>query len=131
MNAGLFLAAGEWIAPMDDDDELTPTHVEDLVRFAHANRLEFVWSKAVTYMPGGLPPLYIGNSKLESGQVSHGSVLYSMGLSDILYSPTSYEILEASDWNLWKRIRRAGARMGYLDEVTYMAWRAGHGQYET
>src|SRR4051812_11390730 len=45
MNVAIALAAGSWMAPCDDDDELTGDHVERLLRFAQQKRLEFVWSK--------------------------------------------------------------------------------------
>src|SRR3954452_19677248 len=46
MNAAVTLARGAWIAPCDDDDELTDDHVEVLLAAARGRRLEFVYSKA-------------------------------------------------------------------------------------
>jgi len=42
-NRGIELALGSWIAPLDDDDEFTPDHVEVLLSVALEYRLEFVY----------------------------------------------------------------------------------------
>ncbi len=130
MNAGLLLASGDWIAPCDDDDELDPTHVEQMLRFAQAQRLEFVWSKTIEVRPGDADR-QVGHPVMSPSACNHGAVLYSMGLAAMPYSPTSDRLDEPFDWNLWKRLQLAGVKMAYLDEVTYRTWPAGAAQYET
>lgn len=129
MNAGLLLAAGEWIAPCDDDDELTPTHVEHLLRFAQRERIEFVWSRTAEVGAEGRDR-FVGHPVMSPGACTQGSVFYSSALVAIPYSPTSDRLQEPFDWNLWKRLQLAGVRMGYLNEVTYRTWPAGAVQYE-
>ena len=119
MNAALFLARGDWIAPCDDDDELTPTHVEDLLRFAKSGHYEMVYSKAAMARPNG-QWMIVGGPPLRDGRISHGSVLYSAGLRFFTYSDTCWKRAEPADWNLWKRMRRAGVRIGFHDQVTYI-----------
>lgn len=128
MNAALYLASGDWLAPMDDDDELVDIHVESMLRHAQRTRLEFVWSKTIE--EGHSQPTYVGHPLLSPSCTNHGAVLYSMGLAVIPYSHTSDRLEEPFDWNLWKRMQLAGVRMGYLDEVTYRTWPAGAEQYE-
>lgn len=119
MNVGLALARGTWIAPLDDDDELTPDHVEVLLRHARAHRLEMVWSRARTELwPGQWEE--IGTERIEKGGFAHGSVLYTSGLRFMRHSNTSWKMLEPSDWNLWKRMQRIGVRMGFCDHLTYV-----------
>jgi glycosyltransferase involved in cell wall biosynthesis len=128
MNAGLLLARGEWIAPCDDDDAFTADHVEKLLLHAKANELEFVWSK--TLMQGESDTRVIGDGAFNG--VSHGSIMYSMGLDMFAYSPYCYRLrgsLRVADQNLWFGMKRAGVRMGFLDEVTYVCWPAGAAQY--
>lgn len=129
MGAALLLAGGEWIAPCDDDDTLTDTHVEDLLRFAQHERLEFVWSKTVESHPGQ-PDRFVGHPVMSPAATTHGAILYSMGLAAIPYSSTCDRLQEPFDWNLWKRMQLAGVRMGFLDEVTYRTWPAGAAQYQ-
>ncbi|MGH9025809.1 MAG: glycosyltransferase family 2 protein [Acidimicrobiia bacterium] len=118
MNAGLFLARGAWIAPCDDDDELTADHVEALLKTAKSGRLEMVYSKARHEIR---PDEWcvVGSEPLRMGEICHGSVLYSAGLRFIRHSNTSWKMNEPSDWNLWKRMQRIGVRIGFLDRITY------------
>lgn len=118
MNAALFLARGSWIAPCDDDDSFTPTHVERLLTHAVENRLEMVWSRAALRF--GDEWWVTWASELRMSQISHGSVLYSLGLRFFRHSDTCWKLGEPGDWNLWRRMRDAGVRMGFLDELTYL-----------
>jgi hypothetical protein len=118
MNAALAIAQGAWIAPCDDDDELTDDHVEVLLREARQRRLEFVWSKAAFEVE---PEKWtdVGKSPLAGGGLSHGSVLYAGGLRSIRYNENSWKLAEPFDWNLFRRMRAAGVKMGFVDHVTY------------
>jgi hypothetical protein len=47
MNHGVEISRGEWIAPLDDDDEFTPDHVEVMLNAACLARgLDFAWGIA-------------------------------------------------------------------------------------
>lgn len=116
MNAGLVLASGAWIAPCDDDDVMTPTHVEHLLEHALARRLEMVWSRAA--LREGDDWVLTG-PRFVHGEISHGSVLYSSALRFFRHSNTSWKLGEPGDWNLWRRMKAAGVRIGWLDELTY------------
>lgn len=118
MNAARYLARGAWIAPCDDDDEMTPDHVEVLLSHAVHGRYEMVYSKANwEEYPGRWRQ--VGSEPLRQGEISHGSVLLSSGLRFLRHSNTSWKIREPSDWNLWKRMERIGVRIGFLDRMTY------------
>jgi hypothetical protein len=119
MNVARHLARGQWLAPCDDDDELTDDHVEVLVRAAIDRRLEMVWSRSrFERSPGAWTE--VGTPTLTQGQISHGSVLYSSGLRFMAHSNTSWKRNQPSDWNLWCRMRAIGVRMGFVDAVTYL-----------
>jgi glycosyltransferase involved in cell wall biosynthesis len=117
MNAALTLARGDWIAPLDDDDEFLPTHVEELLNAARSARAELVFSKAL--MAGADDWQVVGDLPLREGHISHGSVLYSAGLRFFRYSDTCWRLAEPADWNLWKRMHRAGVRVAFHPFVTY------------
>ncbi len=119
MNAALRLASGAWIAPCDDDDELTDDHVEVLLAEAKRRRLEMVYSKANMEVRAG-QWAEIGKWPLRHGHISHGSVLYSAGLRFLQHSESSWRLHEPADWNMWRRMRRIGVRMGFLDRVTFV-----------
>jgi glycosyltransferase involved in cell wall biosynthesis len=120
MNTGLALALGTWIAPCDDDDELTTDHVEVLLRHAQQHRLEMVFSRALTERKSAGDWEEIGDGSVTKGGFAHGSVLYTSGLRFMRYSSTSWKMLEPSDWNMWKRMERIGVRMGFCDHLTYI-----------
>jgi hypothetical protein len=118
MNAALAVAQGAWIAPCDDDDEITDDHVEVLLSQARQRRLEFVWSKATMEVEAGkwLP---VGSTPLAHGGITHGSVLYAGGLRFFRHNKNSWKLAEPGDWNLWRRMQDAGVKMGFVDQVTY------------
>jgi glycosyltransferase involved in cell wall biosynthesis len=119
VNVAMDLARGAWIAPCDDDDELTPDHVETLLGAARANRLEMVWSKARMEVAAGQWGV-VGNGHFAEGFISHGSVMFSAGLRFMRYRGTCWKLGEPGDWNLWKRMADAGVRIGFVDAVTYV-----------
>ncbi|MEY4374115.1 MAG: hypothetical protein RL760_281 [Candidatus Eisenbacteria bacterium] len=117
-NAALMLGEGSWITACDDDDRFTPDHVEVLLREARARRLEMVWSKADMEVAPGQWQV-IGADPLAEGQVTQGSVLYSMGLRFLRMSNTCWRRQQPADWNLWSRMQAIGVRTGFVDRVTY------------
>ena len=120
MNAAIVLARGDWLAPLDDDDEFTDDHCEVLLREARQRRLEFVYSKSVV-VPSGRE---IGSWPMKSSGLTHGSVLYSLGLQFMRYNPNCWKRGEPQDWNLFRRMAEIGTRIGFLDQVTYRYFRA-------
>jgi Glycosyl transferase family 2 len=118
MNAALAMARGRWIAPCDDDDAFTPTHVERLLAHAITDRLELVWSRAAFRAADSWR--VTAGPELKMGNISHGTVLYSLGLRFFRHSDTSWKLDEPGDWNLWRRMRDAGVRIGFLDDLTYL-----------
>ena len=106
---------GEWIAPLDDDDEFTRDHVATLLEACRERELDFAyglsgmeqddgsWSQC-----GAWPP--------RRGGIVHAAVLYSRRIS-LLLSLDSWRVDEPADWNLWSRMQRAGVRMGFVDKI--------------
>jgi glycosyltransferase involved in cell wall biosynthesis len=119
MNAALYLASGHWISPCDDDDTLTDDHVEVLLQKAKSDRLEMVYSRSRKQQEDGTW-IDLPDAEFRRGGFTHGSVLYSGGLRFMQHSLASWLLHnEPSDWNLWKRMHRAGVRIGFCDAVTY------------
>lgn len=116
MNRGVELARGEWIAPLDDDDEWTPDHVETLLRACLARDLDFAWGVADCeahdghWAPQGAWPL-------RRGLICHSAVFYHRRIAAIRHDLDAFRLDEPGDWNLWSRFCRAGARMGFVDRV--------------
>lgn len=117
MNLGIELAAGSWINPVDDDDEMTPDHVESLLSEARRRRLEFVWSQTLMETPDGWQIL--GAEPMGPGATTAGAIMWSSGLRFMKMSTTSWKINEPHDGNMWRRMYEIGVRMGFLPKITY------------
>ena len=118
-NAGIALARGAWIAPCDDDDELTDDHVEVLLRAAQAGQYEMVYSQAQLESAPGQWRV-VGDPSLREGGVCHGSVMYARDLRFMQYSPTCFRMDGPGDFSLWRRMSWAGVRVGFVPHITYV-----------
>lgn len=116
-NAGMALCRGEWIAPLDDDDEFTEDHIQTLVSACRTNGWDFAYSVfEMEKEPGRWEP--IGYWPIAEGATCHGSVLISSRLQFMRYDVTAWRLNEPGDWNMWRRMRDAGARMGFVKRIT-------------
>ena len=118
MNYARGVARGAWIAPLDDDDEITPDHVKLLVGLATEHRLEFMYGLAEAELPDGSWSL-VGAWPPVQGGICHGSIVYSSKLDCFGYDEESYRQNEPADWNRWRRMIDAGVRMGRVEQVVY------------
>ena len=115
-NKGLELASGEWIAPLDDDDEFSNDHLEQLLSHAQQNRYEMVYGVVqMETEPGKWADC--GSLPLRYKHVCHLSVLYSSSLKFFRYDVNAWKYVEPDDWNLWRRMKEAGVRIGFLNRV--------------
>lgn len=121
MNHALDIARGEWIAPLDDDDEFTADHVEALLDACRSRSLEFAWGIAEMEQADGTWKL-CGSEPLAHGQIIHASVLWSSRVR-IRHDIRSWRLDEPGDWNVWSRMRDAGVRMGFVDRVVCRHYR--------
>lgn len=124
MNVALGLAKGSWIAPCDDDDELTADHVESLLNAALESRDELVHSDAMVETPSGDWKRLVSRD-FRRGTVSHGAILYHAELRFFRYYSHSWALNQPADWNLLSRMRHAGVHFGYLPQITYRHFKEG------
>jgi glycosyltransferase involved in cell wall biosynthesis len=115
-NAALGLCRGAWIAPLDDDDEFTPDHLEALLAAARARHLEMAYGTMAAEDAHGHWH-EIGREPLTFGQICHGAVLYSARLLCLRYDLFAWLDDEPGDWNLWRRMAALGARIGFVPHV--------------
>lgn len=117
-NTGVRLARGRWIAYLSDDDSFRPEHLERLVRYAQANRLELCYGLLVQHGRDG-EQLEIGAFPPAPGQFGFQAGIYHAGLGDFLeFELADAEFGAAVDWGLVRRMLRAGVRMGLVPEPT-------------
>ena len=71
-NHAVELSKGEWIAPLDDDDELLPNHMETLLDLALERRAEYAYGKLEQVAEPGAGP-YLFSFPPEAGAGRHGA----------------------------------------------------------
>jgi len=141
-NYALSISNGEWIARIDDDDEWTNNHVQNLLDFAYNNNFEFVsgnveiTTDTETIINKG-PRLYSKYFNNEKNKISdnnnprlsgHSTWLYRSYLKYFKYNPQCWrkEYNRVNDIDLALRFLKAGVRIGNLDEtVSYLKPRPG------
>jgi glycosyltransferase involved in cell wall biosynthesis len=115
INLGLCKARGKWIARIDDDDQWTPTHLEDSIAAAKKRNLEFISAAHETHEDRVSPYWLDTHTKVGGTQ----TWLYRSYLSFFKYNRHCWRksINRVNDTDIQSRMHRAGVRMGYLDDV--------------
>ena len=127
LNKCMNLARGKWITYFDDDDIMTPDHVESLLRFAQRGNYEFV---------AGLYEEERDDKKHILGQKNadypefggHGTSFYRSYLRCFKYNKNSWRKAynRPQDIDRQLRLRKAGVRMDLLEKVvSYVVPRPG------
>ena len=125
-NRAVELCRGAWIAPLDDDDEFLPHHMETLLALALDRRAEFVYGKLEAV--GHSQPFYFSFPPVFGG-VGMQASLYLRALDFFECDVRSWVIDEPTDWNVVRRMRDAGVLMAATEETvaryypSYMKWR--------
>jgi glycosyltransferase involved in cell wall biosynthesis len=115
-NEAIRLSSGEWIAPLDDDDEFSDDHIEILLKLAIKNDYEVIYGKVEMEIE---PNIWkdLGSYPLQINNISRMSALYSSKLKFIKYDINCWKYREPSDWNMWRRMEEAGAKIGFIDKI--------------
>ncbi len=115
-NEAIALCSGDWIAPLDDDDEFSENHLEILLTYALEHTYEMVYG--ITQMQKQLGKwVNVGSYPLKRRHICHLSVLYHSKLKFFKYDINCWKYGEPADWNMWRRMEEAGVRIGFLDKV--------------
>lgn len=117
MNKGASLAVGRWIAPLDDDDEFAPDHIEKLLQVARRDRAEFAYGAIKQNRLLTRESVTIFSDPPSAGQISMQAAIYHAGLRFISYDTESWRSDEPGDWNLIRRMSDAGVRMAATTDV--------------
>jgi len=117
MNAGLRMAKGSWIAPLDDDDEWEDDHIEVLLGAARKSRAEFVYGRAQCTLEGAPTGKIVGAWPPSYGEIDLTASLYNAALREFEHDQVAMLMGEGNDWNLIRRMLAAGVRFEFVDRT--------------
>lgn len=116
-NQGVALARGDWIAPLDQDDEWTDDHLEILLEAGREVRAEVVYGVGRALLAGG-GETYFGVWPPAVSDFGFQTAIYHSGLAAaFLYDVNSHLVGEPADWNLARRMLEAGVCFEFVDRV--------------
>ena len=115
-NQAVALARGAWIAPLDQDDEWMPDHLEVLLEAARGSRAELVYGVSRVDLGDG-SETWFGTWPPEVGDFGFQTAIYHAGLAPLLYDANSYLLEEPADWNLARRMLEAGVAFEFVERV--------------
>lgn len=111
-----WLARGDYLCWLADDERMTPDHIESLVSLLEETDSDFVYPRVeLTYAPHlGAGSSVIGVYPPAQGQITHA--LFRAELLD--YRGFTTHVGSATDWDQISHWIAAGARCAMLDRVT-------------
>ena len=110
-NVGLDRATGEWVLPLDDDDELEPDAIESLLTTALEGDFQVVYGRSLV---DGSGPL--GSWPPRASGFVNGAVMWRASLGyryrfDCAPLP--------ADWDLWSRMLADGTHWGFVPSIIH------------
>ena len=118
MNRAADLSSGAWLAPLDDDDEFTPDHLEKLLDLARGRRAELAYGALVQRNLINSTEARIWSSPPAVSHFSFQGAIYLRDLHSIFrYDESSWLVEEPGDWNLIRRMCAAGVVVEGTPEI--------------
>ena len=108
-------ARGAWIAPLDQDDEWAPDHLEVLLAAAAATGAEVVYGVSRVVLDDGTETFF-GSWPPTLGDFGFQTAIYHAGLAALLYDANSHLVGEPADWNLARRMLEAGVSFEFVEQ---------------
>ena len=111
-NAGMEAASGEWLAFLDEDDEIEARHLQDLVATALVSRARVAYSQTRLVDRGGNTTRVFGGpfnraALLRSNYLSIHAVLFHRSFVD-LGARFDASVDGFEDWDFWLQLSRHG-----------------------
>lgn len=116
MNIASSLCAGEWIAPIDDDDEFSEDHLEVLLTHALETKSELVYGAMIQRNLVDNTVVKVWSSSPEMGKISLNGAMYMRVLNSVYqYDQYSWVMDEPGDWNMCRRMIESGVNVSGID----------------
>jgi glycosyltransferase involved in cell wall biosynthesis len=116
-NHALDHASGDWVAPLDDDDEWTDNHIELLLSAVINGRMDFAYGKSKYHWPDGRNQ-YAGSWPPGMGAFCDGAQLYRNGMG-YRYDPACIERGLPEDGDMWIRMVAGGVRFTFVPDLVH------------
>lgn len=120
-NEALSIAKGDWIYTISDDDILMPDCFEKMVHFALKNDVESISANYLSYTEEGEKVFKATDVEKQLGIYMTGipSWMYKSNLKFFKWNINSWRKSwnRPSDYDLQHRMKNAGVKMGYFDEL--------------
>jgi glycosyltransferase involved in cell wall biosynthesis len=120
-NHAVALARGAWIAPLDQDDEWSPDHLEVLLDAARRTGAEVVFGAARVVLEDG-EETWFGSWPPRLGEFGFQAAIYHAGLRELTYDVNAHFAGEPADWNLARRMLEAGVSFEFVERVVSSYW---------
>ena len=123
-NYGLEWAKGEYIAMLDDDDEMLPKTIDRLLSVLKEKDVDFVYGISETFKNGKPIGQRYGAWPPGDGQLCHGAFVYRASIQ-YRYDVHCFENSgKTGDADMWQRMYQGGVRFHFLPEVVHYYHRA-------
>lgn len=123
-NRGLQQVETEWVAFLDDDDELLPHHLETLYTHALANAADVVWPW-YERRNGDRPCTEILPHRGRQWDPLHPhtfpitTLVRTEWAKKATFPPPENPRFSGEDWHYWLQLSSLGARFSHVDAVTW------------
>ena len=128
---GLRKVTTEWVAFMDDDDELLPHHLSTLLGHALETGADVVWPWYEVAPPGNsdpFPPHFFGLQWNPAGP--HSFPITTLVRTDVCagvdFAPPASATCANEDWTFWLALNERGAKFSHVAERTWRWWIDGN-----
>jgi GT2 family glycosyltransferase len=121
-NHGLTLVKTPWVAFLDSDDELDPTHVEKLLRCAKETEADYVYPWFRVH--GGSDPFPMFFGKEWDNERPHMTTITILVKTELVRK-VGFRDTPAEDWDFTLRCITAGAKIVHLPERTWTWYHHG------
>lgn len=127
MNKGVEMAQGSWIAPLDDDDEFSPDHIELLLSHALKYQYEMVYGSIKQLRLATNEEKILDKYPPEKSFITGQACMYPKLLKFFEWDTASWVVDEPGDWNFVRRMMEAGVSIGKVDDIVTTIYSADPG----
>lgn len=114
-----WLASGDYLMWLADDEDITQDHVESLVNLLEEKDVDFVYSQSEIWFNPNMKPLFVGNI-IGEDPPKCGRITQALFRAELLdYAGFESHVGSGTDWYQIRKWMEAGASWAFLPRVTH------------